>query len=377
MTRDTEEKRPLSSTHMPRFRSEIAALSPYQVGRQLADVAREHGLDPAEIVKLTANEGPEGPFPGVVEAAGEAMALSNRYPDNDCWDLGHALASELGVDFSNLMFGAGSVALLAEIASAMGGPGTTIVYGWPSFIMYRFAAIWAGSGQVEVPLDDAFSLDLDALRAAVDETTSLVVVCNPNNPTGTIKPADEIEAFIDSVPESVLVVVDEAYHEFVTDPRYRSEIRLAIKRPNVVVLRTFSKIYALAAHRIGYAVARPDLLTELRKAQAPLTVNRIAQAAALATLGQPEELERRRAENEARRHHLMGALVERNIRIAESQTNFVYFELGDDAEGVVADMTAMGVVIRGMGREWVRVTIGNDEENRRFLVALDAALATR
>ncbi|HSM45899.1 MAG TPA: histidinol-phosphate transaminase [Acidimicrobiia bacterium] len=359
---------------MLRFRQEIAGLRPYKVGRQLADVARAHGLDPADIVKLTANEGPEGPFPGVVEAATRELAGSNRYPDNDCWDVGHALAGELGVDFSNLMFGAGSVALLAEIASALGGPGTNIVYGWPSFVMYRFAAIWAGSRFVEVPLLEDKSLDLDALAEAIDDETTVVVVCNPNNPTGTIKAADEIEAFIDSVPESVLVVVDEAYHEFVTDPRYRSQAPLAVDRSNVVVLRTFSKIYALAALRVGYAVAHPDLLTELRKVQAPLTVNRVAQVAARASLGQPEELDRRRSDNAARRHHVVGALGERGLSMAESHTNFVYFELGERIDDVIERMTAKGVLIRGMGDGWARVTIGNEDENRRFIEALDDAI---
>lgn len=359
---------------MPRFRPEIAAIRPYKVGRQLEDVARSHGLDPSDIVKLTANEGPEGPFPGVMEAAAEAMAVSNRYPDNDCWGLGHALADELGMDFSNLMFGAGSVALLAEMAIALGGPGTKIVYGWPSFVMYRFASIWAGSEPVEVSLDEAFRLDLDAMRKAIDEETTVVVVCNPNNPTGTIRSGDDIEAFIEDVPEDVLVVVDEAYHEFVTDDTHRTQTPLALTRPNVVVLRTFSKIYALAALRIGYAIAHPDLLTELRKAQAPLTVNRVAQAAALASLGQPNELERRRSDNAARRHYVAGALAERGIRTADSHTNFIFFEIGDEATRVIEEMTASGVIIRGMGEGWVRVTIGNDDENRRFIEALDAAL---
>lgn len=359
---------------MPRLRTDIAALSPYKVGRQLADVAREHGLDPSEIIKLTANEGPEGPFPGVVDAAVAVLANSNRYPDNACWDLGHTLADELDVDFTNLMFGAGSVALLVEIATAMGGPGANIVYGWPSFVMYRFAAIWSGSRYVEVPLDDEFRLDLGAMGAAIDDETTMVVVCNPNNPTGTLHAADEIEAFIDSVPASVLVVVDEAYHEFVTDPSYRTEVPFAIERPNVVVLRTFSKIYALAAHRIGYAIGRADLLTELRKAQPPLTVNQVAQTAAMASLGQPAELERRRAENTARRHHLVGALAERGLTMAESHTNFIYFAPGGDAENLVADLITRGVIIRPMGKQWARVTIGNDDENRRFLQALDAAL---
>jgi histidinol-phosphate/aromatic aminotransferase/cobyric acid decarboxylase-like protein len=171
---------------MPRVRSDIAAIKPYQVGRQLADVARAHGLDPGEIVKLTANEGPEGPFPGVVDAVTTVLAESNRYPDNACWDLGHSLAEELGVGFENLLFGAGSVALLVELAVAMGGPGTNTVYGWPSFIMYRFASIWAGAERREIPLDESFRLDFPAMRDAMDDATTMVVVCNPNNPTGTI-----------------------------------------------------------------------------------------------------------------------------------------------------------------------------------------------
>lgn len=359
---------------MPRFRPEIAAIRPYRVGRQLDDVARSHGLDPGDIVKLTANEGPDPPFPGVVEAATAEIARSNRYPDNDCWELGHVLAEQLGVDFANLIFGAGGVALLAEIATATGGPSTNIVYAWPSFVMYRFVSIWAGSTPVEVPLDGAHELDLEAMRAAVDDETSVVFVCNPNNPTGTIKSAGEMAAFIEDIPERVLVVVDEAYHEFVTDPRYETTVPLAVERPNVMVIRTFSKIYGLAGLRIGYAVGHADTLTEVGKARPPLTVNRVAQAAALASLAQPAELERRRSENAARRHHIIGALAERGLETTESHTNFVFFELGEPAGRVVDGMTAQGVLIRPMGGGWVRATVGSDEDNRRFLEALDRVL---
>lgn len=336
------------------------------------DVARAYGLDPSEIVKLTANEGPEGPFPGVVEAASAVLQHANRYPDNDCWELGHTLAEEMGVGFENILFGAGSVALLDEIGTATGGPGTNIVYGWPSFVMYRFVAAWAGSEHREVPLRTDHTLDLEAMRDAVDEGTRVVIVCNPNNPTGTIRPAEEVEEFIHSMPDTVLVVVDEAYHEFVTDPRYRTEIPLALERPHVVVLRTFSKIYSLAALRIGYAVGQRETLVELRKAQPPLTVSQVAQKAALASLGQPEEVERRRSQNATRRHYVAGALSERGLSMAESHTNFIYFELGERAAKVVADLTSKGILIRGMSPGWVRVTIGNDRENRRFVEALDA-----
>lgn len=357
---------------MPRFRPDITALNPYRVGRQLDDVAREHGLDPGQLVKLTANEGPDGPFPGAMEAASVAMAQSNRYPDNDCWQLGHALADELGVEFDQILFGAGSVALLAEAVTAVGGPGTKVVYGWPSFIMYRFAAIWAGSDYEEVPLDERWSLDLDAMREAVDPETTAVFVCNPNNPTGTIKKGDEIEEFVASVPESVLVVIDEAYHEFVVHADYRTAIPLAVTRPNVMVLRTFSKIYGLAGLRVGYAVGTAELIAELRKVQAPLTVNRVAQAAALASVGQADELSRRREENAARRGSVVGALADRGIPMAESHTNFVFFDLGADVDRVVADMTTRGVLIRPMAGGWVRATIGDDVENGRLVEALDA-----
>lgn len=359
---------------MPRYRDDISALRAYEVGRPIEDVAREHGLDPDSIIKLAANESPEGPFPGVIEAATKALISANRYPDNDLWDLSHALADELGVQRDNLLFGNGSVALLADITNAVGGPGTKSVYGWPSFIMYRFAAIWSGTGYVEVPLNDSFSLDLDAMVAATDEDTSVVMICNPNNPTGTIAPSDDIEAFINGVPESVLVVVDEAYHEFVDDDRYRSAIPTAVARTNVIVLRTFSKIYGLAAQRIGYAVGHPSTLVELRKAQQPLTVNQVGQVAALASLGQPEEIRRRAEANSAARHHLMGVMAERGLPYVESHTNFVFFKPGDDSRHVTEEFTKRGVIIRPMSRGWARVTVGSPDENKMFVAVLDEVL---
>lgn len=359
---------------MPRYRSDIEALRPYEVGRPIEEVAREHGIDPDSIVRLTANESPDGPFPGVIEAATRALASSNRYPDNDLWDLGHALADELGVKPANLLFGNGSVALLADIANSLGGAGTNMVYGWPSFVMYRFAAIWAGSGYVEVPLDDDFTFDLGAIGSAIDDQTRAVFLCNPNNPTGTVVFADQVEAFIEGVPDDVLVVVDEAYFEYVEDERYGTAIPLALERPNVVVLRTFSKIYSLAAHRVGYAVGSAETLTEVRKAQQPMTVNRVAQAAALASLGQPEELRRRVEANAAGRHHLMGVFAERGLPYAQSHANFVFFRAGEDSVQLAGKFTARGVIIRPMSDGWARVTVGTEEENRRFVAVLDDVL---
>ncbi|MGH8945599.1 MAG: histidinol-phosphate transaminase [Acidimicrobiia bacterium] len=361
---------------MPTFREDIAALTAYEVGRPIAEVAREHGIDPSRVVKLTSNESPEGPFPGAVEAAAQAMTRSNRYPDPDVWELAHRLADELAVDYVNLLFGAGSVALLSEIANAVGGPGTTSVYAWPGFVMYRFVSKWAMTRPVEVPLDEDFELDLERMAATVDETTRVVYLCNPNNPTGTIRGADEIERFVDGLPESVLVAIDEAYHHFVTDERYRTAIPLALERPNVVVLRTFSKIYSLAAQRIGYAVGQHATLREIRKAQAPLTVNQVAQAAALASLGQPEEIRRRRDANGAARRFIEASLSERGLEHPRSHTNFVYFKMSrTDSRSMAGEFVHRGVIIRPMSSGWMRVTVGSEEENKRFVEALDEVLA--
>lgn len=362
---------------MPVYRPEIAALSPYEVGRPVSEVARDLGLDPASIIRLTANETPYGPFPGVAEVAARALAGANRYPDNDLWDLSHALAAELDVDRTNLLFGNGSAALLVDAVNAVGGPGKRVVYAWPSFVMYRFAAIWAGSEYVEVPLDDSHRHDLDAMSDAIDDRTRIVFVCNPNNPTGTIVPHDDLVSFVESLPESVLVLIDEAYHDFVDDHRYTTAIPLALTRGNVLVLRTFSKIYGLAGQRVGYGVGRSELITELRKAQQPLTVNSVAQAAALASLGQPEELARRARENSAGRHHLTGVIGGRGLEHAGTHTNFVYFKMpSDDSRAVSREFTARGVIIRPMSRGWMRVTVGTEDENGRFVGVLDEVLDT-
>lgn len=360
---------------MPRFREDIAALTAYEVGRPIADVAREHGIDPARVVRLTANESPDGPFPGVVEAASRAMARSNRYPDPDVWELGHRLADELGVDFSNLLFGAGSVALLGQIAQAVGGPKTSSVYAWPGFVMYRYVSNWAMTRPVEVPLDEDLELDLDSMVETVDESTRVVYLCNPNNPTGTVKRAEEVRRFVEELPESVLVAIDEAYHDFVTEDSYGTAIPLALDRPNVVVLRTFSKIYALAAQRIGYAVGQEPTLTEIRKTQAPLTVNQVAQAAAHASLGQPEEVQRRREANGAARRFLEASFSERGLEHPRSHTNFVYFKMPTpDSRSIAGEFVRRGVIIRPMSSGWMRVTVGSEEDNRRFVEVLDEVL---
>jgi histidinol-phosphate aminotransferase len=331
-------------------------------------VARRHGLDPKAIVKLASNESPHGPFPEALEAMAEAATHANRYPDNEGYDLRDALGKHLGVDPAAIWLGGGSSELLRTIALAVGGPGTNMVYAWPSFIIYRLGAMWALSERREVPLDGNHRHDLGALAAAVDADTTLVVVCNPNNPTGTHLPSDEVAAFAESLPERVTVVIDEAYCEYVTAADYESLAPLAAEKPNLIVTRTFSKIYALASLRVGYAVAHPATIAEMRRAQAPFTVTQVGQAAALASLGHPGIPAR--VEGNARgRRLLLDSLADRGIAHADSQANFVWFR--SSSPDPATDYIRQGVIIRAFGGEWVRVTVGSDEENVKFLAALD------
>jgi histidinol-phosphate aminotransferase len=360
---------------MPRIRPDVASISSYVPGRSIEEVASEIGMTPEEIVKLASNESPDGPFPGVVEAAIRALAESNRYPDDDLRELTAALSAYLEVPGDHLWFGNGSVGLITHIAVATGGPGTSAVYAWPSFVMYRIASRWAMTGMIEVPLDDQQVHDLDAMSDAMRDDTTIAYLCNPNNPTGTIVTSDAMTSFLDSVPESTLVVIDEAYHDFVTDARYATAIPEALRRPNVLVLRTFSKIFALAAHRVGYAVGQPGTIRELRKAQPPFTVGQVAQVAAAASLRDRGELERRVTTNSAARHQLLGVLAERSLPHTRSEANFVYFAPGIPADEAAELFTRRGVIVRPMSGGWLRVTIGADHENRRFVDALDDILS--
>jgi histidinol-phosphate aminotransferase len=227
----------------------------------------------------------------------------------------------------------------------------------------------------EVPLGPGKTHDLAAIRDAIRGDTTVVYLCNPNNPTGTIVPSGAVSEFIESVPEQVLVVIDEAYHDYVTATDYSTSVPHAIERENVLVLRTFSKVYSLAAHRVGYGVAAPATVTELRKAQPPFSVTTVGQVAATASLGNPDELKRRIQANAAARHHLLGALSERSLPHTESQTNFIYLELPFDAEDSAQRFIEEGVIVRPMSGGWLRVTIGSDTDNRRFLDTLDRVVA--
>jgi histidinol-phosphate aminotransferase len=359
---------------VPFFRSELAQIRPYEAGRPIEDVARELGADPRSLAKLASNESPFPPFPEVSEAIARAGSGVNRYPDNGLYDLSHAVAASMGVQPDQLWFGGGTSELLRVACHATGGSATSTLYAWPSFVVYRLASILAGSRQIEVPLAAGHIHDLEAMAAAINADSTLIFVCNPNNPTGTHLPAARVEEFISQVPGRILVVVDEAYAEYATADDYATAIPLALERPNVIVTRTFSKVYGLAALRVGYAVGQTATLRELRKAQAPFSVGSLAQVAAVEALRHPDRVAERTRLNAEGRHLVSDEMKSREVEHAPSQANFVYFRIGQETAATLRSFLAFGLILRGFENGWTRVTIGSEEENRRFIKALDQLL---
>ena len=357
---------------MPRFRPDLDRIAVYEPGKPIDEVARELGL--SDIVKLASNENPDPPFPEVQAAIADATGGLHRYPETSCYPVVGALADHFGVDESQLWVGAGSSQLLMCIALATGGPGASAVYAHPAFVMYRIITAIAGAEAIEVPLDEDRRHDLDAIVEAVRDDTRVVYLCNPNNPTGTHVGGAAVRAAIDAIDDDVLVVVDEAYAEYVTAPDYATAIPLAIERPNVVVSRTFSKIYGLAGLRIGYLVGHPDTLAAIRRPQPPFSVTTLAQVAAAEALRHPERVTERVEAATAGRAQIEAALAERGLDHTPSQTNFVLFTPPGDAAAFADAMLRLGVIVRKVG-PWIRVTVGTPAENARFAGALDQLLS--
>ena len=351
---------------MPTFRSDLERIPVYRPGRSVEEVQRHYGLD--SVVKLASNECPYQPFEPVVAAVAAAASGVNRYPDNARRQLRQALGEFLGVSAERLWVGGGSNELMYVTALAVGGPGTSAVYARPSFGLYRIATRLAMAEGIEVPLDDEQRHDLDAMAAAIRPDTTVVYVCNPNNPTGTHVSGAAVASFVDSVPERVLVVIDEAYWEFADAPDYDTGLRHAVERDNVVVARTFSKAYGLAGLRAGYFVGHPGTLEELRRIQLPFSVGNLAQVAAIEALKHQDLVAERLAANRAGRRVVTNGLLAQGLAVADSQTNFVYLTPPIPAGEWYAALEAGGVVVRNMG-DALRISIGTDEENQRLLAS--------
>ena len=348
------------------FCSSLADLQPYEPGKPVEEVQRELGLD--RVIKLASNEGPFGPFPEALQALSAASGELNRYPDGGAFRLRAALAEKHGVAFEEVALGAGADGVIDCLSQAVLDPGDEIVCGWPSFPSYVIYARKAAATATTVPLRDR-RYDLDALLDAVTARTKLVYVCHPNNPTGTMNTRAELDAYFERVPDHVLTVIDQAYFEYVDEPEYPDAIEEYAKAGRrVFVLRTFSKIYGLAGLRVGYGIGPAALVTALGKTRRAFDVTADAQAAALASLDAPTELERRRAVNAEGRAALERTLREHGLEPAgPAVANFLYAEVGEDARPFFEALLRLGVIVRPLhafgAPGAVRISVGTPEEN--------------
>ena len=337
-----------------------------------------YGHDPG-VVRLSSNETPWPPHPAVLEAIQEAMSSLNRYPDPAASLLRRRLAERYELPLERIAVGNGSCEILLAAAEAMLEPGAEIVYAWPSFSIYPHLAGMTGARAVTVAVDGAGRHDLEAMAAEVTAATRMVLVCNPNNPTATALPVAELDHFAGSLPRHVALIVDEAYVEFrvLEDPD--ESLRLLERHPNLILLRTFSKVYGLCGLRVGYALGSDSFRLAVDRVRQPFSVNALAQAAAAEALLHQDEVTRRVERTVTERLHLADELAARGLESSESEANFCWVRLGDrDEREVIAALEREGVEVRSgaaLGSEGhLRVTYGTREENDRFLAALDQAL---
>jgi histidinol-phosphate aminotransferase len=317
--------------------------------------------------KLSSNENPYPPLPGVVEAAARAAEQMNRYPDMGNTALYEALADKLGVGTDHLSLATGSVGLIYQLVQAFCDPGDEVVYAWRSFEAYPIAVTSAGATNVRVPVLADGRHDLDAMAAAITDRTKVVLVCTPNNPTGPAVSQTELDAFLAKVPEHVLVVVDEAYVEFVRMSDPVDGVAAVRAHGNVVSTRTFSKAYGLAGFRVGYAVAPPSIATALRAVSLPFGISNVAQVAALASLRAEPELLARVDALVAERERVLKGLADVGMTVPESQGNFVWFAAGDRTTDLAAAADDLGIVIRPFAGDGARISIGETEANDRII----------
>src|SRR4051812_42475002 len=357
--------------------SYVRSIAPYQPGKPISELAREMGLDEAGIVKLASNENPLGIGPRTRAAIEAAIGEVSRYPDGNGFELKSALSRRYGVDMSAIVLGNGSNDVLELMASAFLGPGRAAVYSQHAFAVYPIAVQARGARSIVVPAKN-FAHDLDAMAKAIDDETYVVWVANPNNPTGTFASAEQLEAFLRRVPERVLVVLDEAYNEYLAPDLRAGSVKWLKRHPNLVITRTFSKAYGLAGLRVGYALAHPSVADVMNRVRQPFNVNNIALAAATAALDDMEFVARSYALNLEGMRQLEEGARKLGLDFISSHGNFLTIRVGKAAE-IFKRLLRRGVIVRPVGGayqlpEHLRVTIGTAQENEKFLAALAASL---
>jgi histidinol-phosphate aminotransferase len=359
----------------------VRAIAPYQGGKPIAEVAREFGLDEAKIVKLASNENPLGMPESAKQAMLAAVADIGRYPDSNGFDLKQAITAKYGVPQDWITLGNGSNDILELAAHAFVQPGQSVVYAQYSFAVYPLATQAVGGRAIVVPAKN-YGHDLPAMAKAIAPDTKLVFIANPNNPTGTFIPAAEIETFLDLMPRDVVVVLDEAYNEYLAPELQYDSIAWVRKYPNLLVSRTMSKAYGLAGLRVGFGIAQPTVTDLLNRIRQPFNVNSMAQAAAVAALADAAFLQKSAEINAAGYRQLTQAFDALDLEYVPSYGNFVLVRVGsDDGAGarVNLELLKQGVIVRPVGNyglpQWLRVSIGLPEENEAFITALKKVLS--
>jgi len=347
-------------------------MQPYIPGKPIEELERELGI--RNSIKLASNENPVGPSPKALKAVRDSNDDLNRYPDGTGYYLKNVLARLLSVSDDELILGNGSNELLDIAARTFLTDGDEAVMATPSFVVYAMAVQAVGAKPVQVPLRN-YTHDLAAMAKAVTPKTKMVFISNPNNPTGTINRKDEFDRMMEKIPDTVLVVMDEAYREYVSDCNYADSMKYLRSEKNILILRTFSKIYGLAGLRIGYGISRQDIVSDMNRLREPFNTNTLAQRAAIAALMDSEHVTYSRNINEAGKKYLYREFASLGIEFAPTEANFIYVSI-EGAVSVYESLLKMGVIIRPMGAGAIRVTIGLPDENRRFVEALKAIVGS-
>jgi histidinol-phosphate aminotransferase len=344
----------------------VLEIRPYVPGKPIEELERELGI--TNSIKLASNENPLGPSPEALRAIAGCLGELNRYPDGSGYYLKKALSAALSVSEEEIILGNGSNELLDIAARTFLRPGDEAIMASPSFVFYSMAVQAVGGRAVQVPLQN-YCHDLDAMGAAITPKTRMVFIANPNNPTGTINRKNEFDRLMEKITGEMLVVLDEAYYEYVSDSEYADSMKYLHSEKNVLILRTFSKIYGLAGLRIGYGIAKKEILLDMNRLREPFNTNSIAQKAAIAALSDKVHVQRSKSVNEEGRKYLYEQLDAIGVACVPTETNFIYIPVEDSA-AVNDALLRLGVIIRPMGPKAIRVTIGLPEENRRFIEAL-------
>lgn len=350
------------------FREELKELSPYKPGKPIDDVKREYGL--TEVIKLASNENPLGCSPKAIEAIKEAVQNLALYPDGNCTLLKKALSDKLNLNENQIILSSGSDEVIDLIAKTFINKGDEAIMADITFPRYIATTKMMGGKPVIVPLKD-WTHDLNGMLDKITEKTKLIWLCNPNNPTGTMFSEEKLISFLDKVPQNIVVVYDEAYNEYVTKDDYpKDSISLLEKYPNILILRTFSKIYGLAALRVGYTMASEEIIENINKIRGPFNVNSLAQAAALAALEDQDFIKESFRINKEGKEYLYDEFSKMNLEYAPSETNHIFVNVEKDANEVFIELQKKGMIIRPMVGTWIRVSIGTMEQNKMFIKLL-------